>query len=619
MQWRSADELFAKGGGGNEPAVLLMDASMLARIDDVRRLPRYVAVVAADAPTANELGERAHASLVGIQDVAKRTSVLRKAGKFSEARLTARRQRRQLARARLEIHELKRISIALSNERSLSVLLAEILKLGKGLTQSDGGALLLRETDEHDTPVLRLALYRADSLPDLPPLGHLSVPMDNSSIVGHAAVTRMPINIADANNLPPDAGFTRNATFDWIADYHVQSMLVVPMVDHREHVVGVLVLINRKANRGAVIRNKEDADRYVLRYTGRQMRLARALASAAAVAIENTWLYERIEYMLESFVKASVSAIDQRDPSTAGHSVRVAMLTLDLASAVESEHRGLYADTQFTREQMRELKFAALLHDFGKIAVREEVLLKAKKLPPVLWVQLESRFDLIRSGFEVEYYKQRAHLLRSRKGTPQRLARLEREFVERRDQLDHVRDVVRAANEPDSLNVPLGSELSDIAKLTHVQPDHTVVPYLTSEEMHFLQIPLGTLDEQERGQIQSHAEQTHRFLEQIPWTDDLKNMATYAYEHHEKLNGTGYPRKLHGSEIPVQSRILAIADIFDALTESDRPYRRAVTAESALDILQSDAMAGQLDRELVRIMIDSECYRRVLEEDWRNF
>jgi hypothetical protein len=323
--------------------------------------------------------------------------------------------------------------------------------------------------------------------------------------------------------------------------------------------------------------------------------------------------------MLESFVTASVSAIDQRDPSTAGHSVRVAMLTLDLAAAVESEHRGPYGDTQFSREQVRELKFAALLHDFGKIGVREEVLIKAKKVPALLWERLDARFDLIRSGIEVEYHKRRARLLRHGKRAQSQLARLKTEVERQRHQLAHMRDVVRAANEPASLTASRNAEVADIAKHSFAGPDHAVLPYLTTEELHYLQIPFGTLDEQERGEIQSHAEQTHRFLEQIPWTDDLKNMPTYAYSHHEKLNGTGYPRKLHGDEIPVQSRMLAITDILDALTEAHRPYKPAMPIERALDVIQSEASAGQLDSELVRILIESECYRRILEEDWHNF
>ena len=272
----------------------------------------------------------------------------------------------------------------------------------------------------------------------------------------------------------------------------------------------------------------------------------------------------------------------------------------------------------FTRDQLRELKFAALLHDFGKISVREDVLVKAKKVPPLLWERLDARFELIRSGIEVEYLKRRAQLLRNRKGTQTQLARLKVEFENQQHQLEHMRDVVRAANEP-SVNASRNEELKEIATHSFNRPDHTAIPYLTTEELHYLQIPFGTLDEQERGEIQSHAEQTHRFLEQIPWTDDLKNMATYAYSHHEKLNGTGYPRKLHGDEIPVQSRMLAITDILDALTEANRPYKPAMPIDKAIDVIMSEATAGQLDAELVRILVESQCYRRILEEDWHNF
>jgi HD-GYP domain-containing protein (c-di-GMP phosphodiesterase class II) len=142
------------------------------------------------------------------------------------------------------------------------------------------------------------------------------------------------------------------------------------------------------------------------------------------------------------------------------------------------------------------------------------------------------------------------------------------------------------------------------------------MPYLTPDELHYLEIPQGTLDGRERAEVESHAEATYRFLVEIAWTDDLKRVATYAYDHHEKLDGTGYPRKLKGKEIPIQSRIITIADIFDALTEADRPYKPAVSAEQALEILQLEANAGRLDSELVQILVDSQVYRRILEEDW---
>ena len=187
-------------------------------------------------------------------------------------------------------------------------------------------------------------------------------------------------------------------------------MLVVPMLDHLDHLVGVLLFANRKTDPSARITNRKDADQYVMPYTEHEVSLARSLAGQAAVSIENARLYARIEEILESFVKASVSAIDLRDPTTAGHSVRVAALTTAIATAVERCGRGRYRDVRFTRTQMRELRFAALLHDFGKITVHEDVLVKAKKLPPVLWERVSARFDLIRRTIELEQYRRRASL-----------------------------------------------------------------------------------------------------------------------------------------------------------------------------------------------------------------
>jgi hypothetical protein len=320
-----------------------------------------------------------------------------------------------------------------------------------------------------------------------------------------------------------------------------------------------------------------------------------------------------------SVVTGAVTAIDQRDPTTAGHSVRVAALTTGLAEAVQREGRGSYRHVRFTRQEMRELRLAALLHDIGKITVHEDILIKAKKLPPVLRERVDARFDLIRRTLEVEYLTARAKLLPPTPETRQEATRLEAEFAARLEEVQRFQDVVRAANEPTVLSESPAPELLAIAQRRFERPDHTVMPYLTPDELHYLRIPRGTLDERERAEFESHVESTYQYLIGIPWTRDLKNLATYAYEHHERLDGTGYPRKLRGEDIPLQSRMITIADIFDALTAADRPYKPAVPPEKALEILQGEANAGGLDSELVRIMMDSQVYRKVLDEDWRQF
>jgi HD-GYP domain-containing protein (c-di-GMP phosphodiesterase class II) len=614
--WRSYVELLARRGAGNEPTVLIVDATMLERIAELRDLPDHVIIVAGDEASSTALGRRAHVSLVGVAGAAGRRQLLRAACRLSVAGLTVRRQRRVLLRTRRELHELNRIGMGLMLERDEDVLLRQILDHSKRFTESDAGSLLLLETDARGLRQMRLALCAADSVPEVRALTAPSIPVDDTTVIGRAAAIGQPVIIDDAHELPPDAGFDPDVDRQFA--YRLRSMLIVPMIDHLDRLIGMLVLVNRKSDPAARITSTRDADRFVLRYTGRQLRLAHSLAGQAAVSIENARLYAQIERTLMSIVAGAVTAIDQRDPTTAGHSVRVAALTVALAEAVQREGRGAYQHVRFTREEMRELRLAALLHDIGKITVHEDVLLKAKKLPPVLGERVDARFDLIRRTLEVEYLRSRAQLLSSTPETRQEATRLEAEFAARLDEVRHFQDVVRAANEPTVQSESASPELQAIAGRRFERPDHTEMSYLTPDELHYLQIPRGTLNERERAEFESHVESTYQYLIGIPWTRDLKNLATYAYQHHERLDGTGYPRKLTGEDIPLQSRLITIADIFDALTAADRPYKPAVPPEKALEMLQVEANAGGLDSELVRIMTDSRIYLKVVDEDWRH-
>ena len=618
VTWRPADELFANPDLEIKPAVLIVDGSMVDRVAGLRLLPRHVILVAADAASDMALGLRAHLSLTELPDGAAKCRELRAACEFSSARVIAARRKQQVARIRQDLRELTRTGMALMGERDQAALLHLIIAGGMDVTESDSGCLMVVEVDERNVRRLRMALYETDSLPDLPPMTGKTFPIDGASIIGRAVVTKQPVVVPDVYELPPEAGIGFDATFDETVGYRTRSMLIVPMIDRLDTVIGVLLFVNRKSQRSATIRTKSDADRYVRPYSVREVQVARALASQAAVSIENAKLYAQIEHMLENFVKASALAIDQRDPTTAGHSVRVATLVCDLAGAVEREGRGVHRHVRFTRQQMRELHFAALLHDFGKVAVREDLLSKAKKLPLQLGERVEARFDLIRRTMEVEYHRKCVEDLLQANGDQRQIdAVLEADVARRLEQLEHLRSAVRSANEPSVLSKRPVPELVDMAQRTFERPDGTQVPYLTPEELRYLQLATGTLDERERAAVEAHVDATYQFLNSIPWTDDLKNLITYAYGHHEKLDGSGYPRKLRGEEIPIQTRMMTIADIFDALTASDRPYKAAVDPEKAIDILESEAEAGRLDPELIRIMVESQVYRRVVEEDWR--
>lgn len=600
----SVDELLTRGRSDDEPAVVIVDELLLDRVEELSALRHHVVLVAADGKAEAALGERATISIAGISSPANRDRLLAAACELSCARFSSSRRRRKLARGRRELRELNKVGMSLMLERDQQLLLKQILVLGKRVTESDGAGLLLTDAETSSTPMLHVAHVDFDTIEDLD-IDLRRLPVDDTSIVGHAGRTKKPIVVADAYNLPADASFVMDPSFDTRYRYRRRSMLIVPMVDHRDQLVGVLVFVNRKSDPRARITSTVAADRYVLPYTNREVMLAKSLASQAAVSIENSRLYAQIERTLESFVKASVTAIDQRDPTTAGHSLRVAALSIGLAEAMERAGHGRYRDVRFTRKQLRELRFAALLHDFGKIAVHEDVLIKARKLPPLLWERIDARFDLIRRTIELEHCT-----------SP---SRDEMELASALDELWRMRQIVRAANEPAILERPPSSELDDIAKHTFRRPDGTVMPYLTTQELQYLRLTRGTLNERERAEIESHAEETFQFLIKIPWTEDLSNVASYAYGHHEKLNGTGYPRHLAGDQIPVQTRIITLADIFDALTESDRPYKPAVPPDKALDILRQEVREGLLDGDLVQILLESESYRRIVEEDWRTF
>jgi HD-GYP domain-containing protein (c-di-GMP phosphodiesterase class II) len=593
--WRPADELFEHPGNITDaPALLLVDESLLHRAEEMQDLPDHVVIVAADAASAAAMQTRADISLAEIEDPVARARLLDAAHELTTARLHESLLERRLARVDRDITQLTRVGMALMHEHDRSRLLKLVVDQGKKLTESDLGGLLLVETREGVTE-LKTVLLDFDSIPNAP-LPSFYYALDHKTIAGHAAVTKEPVTVEDVNALPPGSTFTGSVRFQQTYHYYARSLLAVPMLDQRDELLGVVYFVNRKSDRNAVVRTKEDCDRFVLSYTEREVRLARVVASIAAAAIENAQLHDRIEKLLESMVTAAVSAIDQRDPATAGHSLRVADLATGIAEAVGRTNQGRYRDVHFTSAELRELHFAALLHDLGKVTVREDVLLKREKLPPPIWERVNGRFDLIRRTLEMDYADRPQEL-------SARLADLER-----------FREIIRVANVPQAIDEPTQLVLADIAQRTFRGIDGKPTPYLTQEELQYLQISRGNLNERERAEIEGHVGGTRRFLAQIPWTSDLQNIVTYAYGHHEKLNGTGYPRGLRADEIPIQTRIITLADIFDALTEADRPYKPAMPVAQAVELLRVEADAGLHDKELVDIMVDSEVYRRVFDD-----
>jgi HD-GYP domain-containing protein (c-di-GMP phosphodiesterase class II) len=352
----------------------------------------------------------------------------------------------------------------------------------------------------------------------------------------------------------------------------------------------------------------------VIPFDAHAVGLISALASQAAVAIENGRLYEEIERLFEGFVMASVTAIESRDPTTSGHSSRVATFTTGLAVAVDRVASGPYAGIRFSRQEMRELRYASLLHDFGKVGVREQVLVKQKKLYPSDLSIVRHRFQYLLQRADLQYERERAQYLweHGRTNYEEALQRLDHARSGSRDELTRFLDAIVRANEPTVLPEGTFEELAEINARVFVDFDGTEKPLLTDDELRYLMINRGNLDERERREIESHVTHTYRFLEQIPWTRELKGIPGIAWGHHEKLDGSGYPRGVQATEIPVQTRMMTISDIYDALTATDRPYKRAVPAERALDILRDESKHGHLDPALLAAFVEARVFDSVV-------
>jgi len=510
--------------------------------------------------------------------------------------------RRDAAASRRELRELNQIGVSLSAERDTDALLTLILSKAREITQSDAGSIYVVEDAADGTPRLRFKLAQNDSVPV--PFTEFTLPIDDASVAGHVALTGAVLELDDAYVLPTGSRFRINRDFDERVGYRTKSMLVVPMTTPQGKVIGALQLINCKRDPAAVFQTPADVLAHVIPYPPRFRDLAASLASQAAVALENSRLYQSIQTLFEGFVQASVTAIESRDPTTSGHSFRVADFTVALATAVDRDG-ATFRDVRFSHDEMKEIRYASLLHDFGKVGVREEVLVKAKKLPAGQLDMIRQRGEIIRRGLELRHARRKTDWLlqHGREGFADRSAQWDAELAAALADLDQHLKAVAAANEPTVMPDEASASIRDLA--VHAYRDHLgdSLSLITPEEARILAIPRGSLTPAEYEQIQSHVVHTYQFLRQIPWTKELSRVPEIARSHHEKLNGRGYPDGWRAGDIPVQTRMMTISDIFDALTSRDRPYKPAVPVDRALDILGQERRAGALDGDLLQIFI----------------
>jgi len=534
----------------------------------------------------------------------------------------------RLAGATQEIHELNQIGAALSAQHDTGKLLELILTKSREITHADAGSLYLVEaveeeqaqfkpdesgklsvvTDKEAPKRLRFKLAQNDSV-DVP-FKEMTMELSPKSVAGFVALSGKALSIEDAYHLGPSVPYGINRKFDEDSGYRTKSILAVPMRNQKDEIVGVVQLLNAKRDPAAKLDTIGAVTRQVVPFTSRLQEIVTSLASQAAVALENSRLYEAIQRLFEGFVRASVTAIEARDPTTSGHSFRVANLTVGLAEAVDRVDSGTLADIHFSRTEMKEIRYASLLHDFGKVGVREEVLVKAKKLYPGQLDLVTQRFHFVKRSVESENLKSRLEyvLEKGRETYLKDLPRFDAELNDRLAEMDAYFQFVMASNEPTVLAEGSFEKLLDVAARKFLDFDGQEKPLISPDEVRLLSVRKGSLDEAERRQIESHVVHTVNFLQKIPWTREIRNIPGIARGHHEKLNGTGYPYKLSAAEIPVQTRMMTISDIFDALAASDRPYKKAVSLERALDILKFSVKDGELDPVLYEMFMAAKVY-----------
>ena len=535
----------------------------------------------------------------------------------------------KLIDAQRDQSDLIDIGRALSAEKDMDKLLRLILYLSKKITGADGGSIYLVEEDPSGKRRLRFKYSHTFSQEI--PLEEFVMDMNTKSISGYVAVTGEVLNIPDAYKIDPLAPYSFNPYFDRQHNYISRSMLVVPMKNHLDEIIGVIQLINSKEDHSGVrkyeneayeikLERQSDFDKYVVPFDDRYNSLMEAIAGQAAIAIENNRLINQIQKQFEEFVKASVTAIESRDPATSGHSFRVAAICKEMANAINNVQSGYLSSFKFTDTDIKELEFAALLHDFGKVYIDLNIFKKAKKLYPKDLENLKLRMDYLYRYIELLYHSKEMEVIREginyNKAVDNIVTLIHEEKIEKLKRIIEIKETIIKLNEPTVTEFEpdevLRGILNEIETIECTDISGRRFEVITDLDKKNLSIKRGSLNEEERQEIESHVIETYKFVSKIPWPPEYKKIPEIALRHHEKLDGTGYPDGLAGREsVSLQSRMMAIADIFDALTAQDRPYKRAVPIEKVVDILREEARSNKLDADLVELFITEKIYEKI--------
>ncbi|MBN1969049.1 MAG: GAF domain-containing protein [Candidatus Delongbacteria bacterium] len=481
------------------------------------------------------------------------------------------------------VFALNEIGISLSSEKNQDVLLKKIVNSIVEFVRCDACSLFIKENDPERLifKASRTVSLNNSSFSDTP------VNLSSNSIAGYTAIYGEIINIKDCYNISEDYPFSFNRSYDHMSGYRTVSMISVPMRDHKGRIIGVLQIINKLDDEGRIIEFESEFEK-----------IAESLASQAGVAISNVTLLNSNKNLYKSLVNSFSEAIEARSPHTAGHSKRVTWISMLLAEAVSNADYGTYADTKFTKDELEELRFSAVLHDVGKISIPEKILEKSNKLTEEEMAIIAERFEAIRLSILRSIGNGGSNLIEDLNS-------------------DHA-FLIKKSIPGKPLNDEELERIVSISRKKFKLSDGTERNYLKPLEVEKFLISRGSFTKEEYEIMKLHVVHTADILNEIPFTDELKNVREYAAKHHELLDGSGYPNGLKGDDIPLQSRIMTISDIFEALTAADRPYKKSQPIDITLRILNEEADKGRLDKDLVDIFIREEVYEKYLEKKNRS-
>jgi len=500
-----------------------------------------------------------------------------------------------------KINLLNEVGIALSSEKDFSTLLEQILIGAKQITNADGGTIYLLNADKN----LEMVIVQTDSLGihlggnTDKPINFKPVSLYNddglanlSMVVTRSVIEGRPINIVDAYNTE---GFDFSGTYDFdkSTGYHSQSFLAVPMKNHENDVIGVLQLINAKSE------DTED----IIPFSEEDQHLVESLASQAAVAITNKQLIDSFNELFSSLVQLIATAIDEKSPHTSGHCKRLPILTMLIADAAHNTKEGEFKKFLMSNDDRYELEVAAWLHDCGKLTTPEYVMDKSTKLERIVdCIDLvDMRLELIIRDAEIEKLTSIIDGINSDEAN--------RVYEEKVKTIKEAGEFIRRHNKGgEFMSEEDIQKIKNCAKLKWKDKQGIIQPLLNQDEIGNLCIVKGTLTEEERNIINNHIAATIKMLDTLPFPKHLQNVPEYAGGHHERVDGKGFPKGLMKDEMSVQARIMAIADVFEALTARDRPYKDPMKLSQAVSILKKMSETGHIDPDLFDVFIDQSVH-----------